>query len=109
MSKRNPFDDPEWKRFEDRIRKRMIPEMESSATTLMIAPDASNPSFDVQFAVQIGACVLLEKPLLVLAIAGRPMPPKLERIADRIIYVESTDDPSIKDQIAQFMRDFGKQ
>jgi hypothetical protein len=108
MAKRNPFESSEWKRFEEHVRTETIPKMRDSATVLLIAPSMDS-KFDVQFAVQIGAAVLLEKPLLVIAMIGRPVPPKLERIADRIIYTSGVDDPSTKDEIAKFMNDFGKQ
>lgn len=104
----DPFKNRGWKDFEQHVRTITMPKMRDSSTVLLIAPSMDG-EFDVQFAVQIGAAVLLEKPLLVIAMTGRSIPPKLERIADRIIYTDGIDDPRTKDDIAKFMNDFGKQ
>lgn len=103
----NPFDSPDWSAFERHVRSSLVPKMKDSSTVLILSPKLGDA--DVQFAVQIGMCILLEKPLLVLAIEGRQIPPKLEQIADRIIYAKSATDPSINEQIGRFMTDFGKQ
>ena len=108
MNKRDdPFAGRDWKKFETSIRRDMIPQMKGSSTVLLIAPDIG-ADFDVRFAVQIGATVLLEKPLLVILPKGRTPPPKLERIADRIIHADPGD-AHVQDEIKRFMADFGKQ
>lgn len=104
----DPFKSKGWKEFEEHVRTITVPKMRDSSTVLLISP-AMDSKFDVQFAVQIGAAVLLEKPLLVIAMTGRPVPPKLERIADRIIYTDGVDDPNTKADIEKFMNDFGRQ
>lgn len=106
--KRDAFDHPEWAAFEHNIRTNMLPKMRESATVLALAPDISQ-DLDLRFAIQIGACILLEKPLLVLAMKGRTLPPKLVQIADRIIYAEGPNDPKLQDEVAKFMNDFGRQ
>jgi hypothetical protein len=85
----------------------MLPKMRESATVLVLAPTVGK--FDVQFAVQIGAAILLEKPLLVIMPTGQTVAPKLARIADRIIYTDGPGDPRTQDDIKKFMDDFGKQ
>ena len=59
---------------------RLIPKMEGAASVLMIAPSLDE-KFDIQFALQIGASILLEKPLILLVHSGRAIPPKLRAIA----------------------------
>ena len=66
-------DDPEWKRFEQHARK-TVQKISESTVTLVIGPDISTP-LDIEFALQIGASVLLEKPLLVVLPEGRTLPP----------------------------------
>jgi hypothetical protein len=101
----------EWRRFERDIRENMIPKMRDSAKVLVIAPDISS-EFDVAFAVQIGASVLLEKPLIVVVDEGRTVPPKLERIADRIVYADlktTFGRQRVEQEMLRFFDDFGKQ
>jgi hypothetical protein len=103
-------DDAEWRRFEKHVRETLVPKMAESETVLVISPDFG--TFDVEFALQIGASVLLEKPLLVVLPEGRVMPPKLERIADRIITVDLLSERGpqhIQDELKRFFTDFRKQ
>jgi hypothetical protein len=108
---KDPTDHPIWKRFEAHVRNDLIPKMKASASVLLIAPDISTP-FDVQFAVQIGASVLLEKPLVLIVEGNRTVPPKLERVADRIIRADLSTErgmAAVDEEIARFMTDYGRQ
>ncbi|MBT1509364.1 hypothetical protein KIP88_02520 [Bradyrhizobium sp. SRL28] len=108
----NPYDSADFKRWADTMRKRLIPKMRDSASVLMIAPDMST-DFDIEFALQIGASILLEKPLILLVHQGRNIPPKLRAIADRIIETNlddlTMDSADIQLQLTQAFNDFGKQ
>jgi hypothetical protein len=108
MTKRNPFDDPQWLDFVDRAQRELIPKLAGSAVVLVIAPDIGG-KLDIQFALQIGASILMEKPLLVVMPKGREPPPKLMRVADRIIFLDPNEGPAIEREIKQFFRDFGRQ
>ena len=108
----DPYDSADFKRWSSDMRKRLIPKMRDSANVLMIAPDMST-EFDVQFALQIGATILLEKPLILLVHQGRNIPPKLRAIADRIIETNlddlTMDSDDIQKQLTQAFNDFGEQ
>jgi hypothetical protein len=110
--KSSPYDAPEFRQWADDMRKRLIPKMEESASVLMIAPNMSE-KFDIEFALQIGASILLEKPLILLVHSGRTIPPKLRAIADRVIVSDldpvSMNAADIQDQIKQAITDFGDQ
>lgn len=110
--KKNPYDDAGFRRWADEMRRRLIPKMKDSASVLMIAPNMSE-KFDIEFALQIGASILLEKPLILLVDRTRTIPPKLRAIADRIIETDldnvTMDSEAIQKQLAQAMKDFGKQ
>ena len=111
MRKKDAFES-EFRRWADDMRARLIPKMKDSASVLMIAPDM-NTSFDIEFALQIGASILLEKPLILLVHQGRTVPPKLLAIADRIIETNlddlTMDSADIQKQLKQAFDDFGKQ
>jgi hypothetical protein len=102
----------EWTRFERHVRETLVPKMAESETVLVISPEFGD--FDVEFALQIGASVLLEKPMLVVLPVGRTIPPKLQRLADRIITVDLLDDAEaaqkqIQSELKQFFTDVRKQ
>lgn len=112
MKKDDWRNDPSWKRFERDMRTDMIPKMKDSASVLVIAPDLSSQDFDVVFALQIGASVLLEKPLVVVVDGSRVLPPKLERLADRIIRADLSTEfgrEQVQQEMTRFFADFGKQ
>ena len=104
--------DDGYKRWADDMRARLIPKMRDSAHVLMIAPKIGE-KFDIDFALQIGSCILLEKPLILLVDPSRTIPPKLRAIADRIIEANlddvTMDAPEIQRQLRQAMADLGKQ
>lgn len=108
----SPYKSDEFKDWADRMRERLIPKMQDSANVLMIAPNMS-AEFDIEFALQIGATILLEKPLILLVDRGRTIPPKLRAIADRIIETDldtfTMDAPDIQRQLTQAFKDFEKQ
>lgn len=111
MTKR-PFESDDFRRWADQMRARLIPNMENSASVLMIAPDMS-AKFDIEFALQIGAAILLEKPLILLVHSSRTIPPKLRAIADRIIEADldnvTMNDADVQKQIRQAIADFSQQ
>jgi hypothetical protein len=110
--RQNPYDDAGFKRWAGTMRERLIPKMRDSAHILMIAPNMAE-KFDIEFALQIGAAILLEKPLILLVDRTRTIPPKLRAIADRIIETDldnvTMDSDSIQKQLAQAFKDFEKQ
>jgi len=108
----SPYESDGFRRWADDMRKRLIPKMRDSASVLTIAPDMGT-EFDIEFALQIGASILMEKPLILLADRSRTIPPKLRAIADRIIETDlnnmTMDAPEIQEQLRQAVTDFGKQ
>lgn len=112
MEKKSPFEDNDYKAWADNMRKVLIPQMRDSASVLMIAPRLGG-EFDVDFALQIGACIMLEKPVVLVVHTGRQIPPKLFAIADRIIEADldstTMNQLDVQEQIRQAFADLGKQ
>ncbi len=67
----------------------MVRQIASSAYVVHIVPD-SEP--DVKLAVELGLSILLDKPLVLLAWPGRPVPRRLRRCADHVIEMEHDPD-----------------
>ena len=111
MGKHNtPYDDDGFRRWADDMRKRLIPKMRESEHVLMIAPNLDS-KFDIEFALQIGATILLEKPLILVVAQGRVIPPKLLQIADRLVEVDfdNMNEADAQKQIRDAMNDLGRQ
>ena len=62
----------------------VIPEMKKSALVVSIA--AGKEKADVKLACEIGFCLLLGKPLVLMADSLSELPPGLLRAADEVVY-----------------------
>lgn len=67
--------------FLRRAQEEMIPKMRESAFVVSIISGA----VDAKIAVEIGAAVLLNKPIIVAVVPGAQVPEKLVRVADHIV------------------------
>jgi hypothetical protein len=90
-----------WKEFEDHARKDMLPKMESSAMVMAMITSAEP---DLKLAVEIGACLLLGKPLVLLIMPGSKPPDALVRAAELIIEGD-LDDPVSRDKVTAMVKE----
>jgi hypothetical protein len=89
------MDDPRTQRWFRRARREMYPRLRDSATFLSICPpDDHDP--DPQFCLELGAAIMMGKPILAIVPAGRTCPPGLRRVAHTV--VEGVDITSEDDQ-----------
>lgn len=82
-----PGEDAQWDAFVAAFRADALGKLAASALTVSIVPGGEEPGdgFDVKFAVELGASIMLDKPIVVLAIPGRSIPPGLRRVAHAVI------------------------
>jgi hypothetical protein len=90
----DPFTGPDWDEFKKEIIEHLLPKMDESAMFLPFMPpkDKFPP---VEFAVQIGYMILLEKPLIVVVGRDAKLPSRLALVADEIVEGE-VDDPDFE-------------
>jgi hypothetical protein len=72
--------------------KDMFPAMKGSVMSLIIGSDKP----DAKLALEIGAAILFDKPLIVMIPRGRKVSSQLRRIADEIIDYDGLDDKTAK-------------
>lgn len=84
----DPFDTPEWESYAQRVRDELVPMIEGSAVTLTLVPDGPP---DVKLAVELGFCLLMDKPIISVVKPGVKVPKKLRAIADEIVVGEPGD------------------
>jgi hypothetical protein len=67
----------------------MLPKLIDSAVCVSLAPspEPGEPRGvgDVKYWVELGASIMLDKPIIVLAMPGQELPERLERVADKVI------------------------
>lgn len=74
--------DPNFKRWMQHVLKDMKPKMEESALICQLVPDDEG---EVKFWVELGASIMMDKPIVAVAFEGRQIPKKLRMIADEIV------------------------
>jgi hypothetical protein len=82
------YEDERWKTFVDRARKDAVAKIHESALTICISPPSGPEHFDVQQALELGASILMDKPIVLVQPAGRLISGALRRCADRVISLE---------------------
>lgn len=77
----SPEDREAWDEFVDNFRRDALLKMENSAFVASLVPG----EFDVKFAVELGAAIMLDKPIVAIAMPGARIPDTLRRIAAEVI------------------------
>lgn len=75
-------DEEQWDVFVADARRQAIQPIMESAAVIVLLPGSE---VDVKVCLEIGAAVLLDKPILAIALPGRPVPVVLRRIATHVI------------------------
>lgn len=95
----------EAKNWLERVRREMFPKIAQSRICVSILDSKPDP----KLCVELGAAILFGKPLLILAIKGREVPPKLRQIADAVVEVDDPRDPEaikrIHEAVSRFVRE----
>jgi hypothetical protein len=81
------FDDPEFKAWLASVEREMLPKMKDSAVSLAIF----SGTIDAKICVEIGAAILLDKPIILLVPNDKLLPAALARAATKIVRGDLTD------------------
>lgn len=92
------WSNPEVERWMNDALVNMIPKLKSSQLALSIFP--RDGEGDIKYYLELGAAIMLGKPLIVIAEPGQSLPPKLEAVADEIVRVtwplgDADDNPEL--------------
>lgn len=87
--------DRQWDQFVARARADAVAKIHQSALTLCIAPPAGPDDVDIKQALELGASILLDKPIVIVAPAGRAVGSGLRRVATHVIDLEHDMDLEI--------------
>jgi ABC-type nitrate/sulfonate/bicarbonate transport system substrate-binding protein len=72
-----------WEDFVDHFRRDALEKMTDSAAMISLVPKSGG--FDVKFAVELGAGIMLDKPIIAVVMPDAEVPEKLRRVADAVI------------------------
>jgi hypothetical protein len=98
MRDNDPFDNAEWEAYAKHIRDELVPMIDSSAIAMSLVPKEA----DVKFAVELGLCIMMDKPIIAIVPSGTPVPAKIRAVADEIVE-GSPGDPTFDQRLIQAM------
>ena len=93
--------DPDAKRWLAHVRDEMVPKLRESTIAMELVPDNEG---DPKFWVELGAAIMLGKPILTVAIAGRKVPAKLRLVSDEVLELEGDLDETASAQVAEALQ-----
>jgi len=79
----DPWEDPGWLEYAEHVKAELIPMIKNSRVTLSLVPPDNKP--DPKFAVELGYCIMLDKPIIAIVNPGSKVPLKLAKVADEIV------------------------
>lgn len=100
----DPFESPEWEDFVRHFREDVLKDLAGSEIVMSLVP--RDGEFDVKFAVELGAAIMLNKPIIAIASPDRPLPEKLLRVIDRVITADiETEEGQL--EFIRVLKEFG--
>jgi hypothetical protein len=88
------FDHPAVQHYLARAEREMLPMLADSAVSVTIF----SGKVDIKLCVEMGAAVLLDKPIIIVVCGSEPVPANVRRVASAIIEGE-TSDPAVMRQL----------
>lgn len=91
------WEEPTAKAWVKQVLEGMAPKMRDSALVMQLVPDGDG---DVKFWVELGASIMMNKPILALVFGDTEIPAKLALIADEIVRLPEGVNPDASDELA---------
>lgn len=80
----SPDDRVRWDEFVDHFRREAVEMIAGSAAFISIVP-SSMEQVDVKFATELGMAIMLDKPIMALAMPGAKVPQQLRALAVEVV------------------------
>jgi len=76
----------------------MVPKLATSALVISLVPN--NNEGDVKYWVELGASIMMNKPIIAVVMGNEPVPHKLSLVADEVVRCPRGIDPSSSEELA---------
>src|SRR5262245_9299458 len=100
----SPDERESWDAFVEHFRRSTMERMTGSSAFVSLVPGQTDA---VKFAAELGAAIILDKPILAVVTPGAAVSEPLERVSDRIIEADADThrgQQKIADEIAEFIK-----
>ena len=94
-------EDRAWRDYSNRFRREVLPKLMDSQIFLSIGSEVGD--FDVRQATELGAALLMGKPILLVVPPGRTLSPQLRRAADEIVDEWQPQQPESQERLMAAM------
>ena len=108
-SHQDPFEGEAWDEFVTHVREDSIAKMVDSAIIMHLSPPRPDDvDLDIRYCVELGASLLLDKPIIVIVLPGREdaVPERLRRAADAVVRVD-LDTETGREELQAALHDLG--
>lgn len=85
-SSMTPKERAEWEEFVRHVREETIRGLDRSAIAILFT--GSDENADIKLAVQLGLCVMKNKPIMLVVPTGVTLPYKMRKVADEVVYAD---------------------
>jgi hypothetical protein len=80
-----PWNDPAARKWLRHALEDMVPKMDSSTVVVSLVP---KDDWDIKYAVELGAAIMMDKPIISVIHPGTPVSAKLMKVSDHIIEID---------------------
>lgn len=87
-----------WDKFVNSAARELVQALDRCSVVMSLVP-AGPP--DIKFCVELGASIMMGKPVIALAVAGAPVPEKLRLVADAVLEVASLETDAGKAELTR--------
>jgi hypothetical protein len=95
------WQEPTAKRWIGHVLDEMVPKLEGSAFTISLVPE--DREGDVKFWVELGASIMLDKPIIGVVFNDDPVPEKLKLVSEEIVRCPGGVGPEAAEKIQAAM------
>jgi hypothetical protein len=106
MADMSTKEDRAWHDYSQRFRREVLPKLMDSAVFLSIGSEVGD--FDVRQATELGAALLMGKPILLVVPPGRTLSPQLLRAADEVIDDWQPEQKESQDRLTAALERLGR-
>jgi hypothetical protein len=82
------MDDPEVRAWMEDARANLIPMIADADASISLVPSTLD---DVKHAVELGLSIMMDKPIIAVALDGRPVPEKMLKVADAVVRMTTAE------------------
>lgn len=95
----DPWQDPSARAWLRQVADEMVPKLAGSALVISVVPGGDPDDLDLKFCVELGASIMLDKPIVATVFGDRAVPPKLVAVADEIVRLPEGATPDGADEL----------